>query len=141
MNGFLLDTVVVSELRKAGRADAAVLAWDTAHRGAPMFLSVITLLEIRQGMARVKNRDRAFGEALEHWYTAKLIPAFSDRILPVDRAVAETAADFDTTRTLPCYDALLAATARVHGLVMVTRNEADFQELGLNLVNPWKGAI
>ncbi len=135
--GLLLDTVVVSELRKGTAADPAVIAWQAGVATIPAYLSVITLLEIRQGLRQVQRRDPAFAARLEVWYTGRLLPRFRDHLLPVDQAVAEAAAELGSRRTLPAHDALIAATAQVHGLTLVTRNQADFADLGLPLVNPW----
>ncbi len=128
--GLLLDTVVVSELRRGSRADTAVVAWQASVAAIPAYLSVITLLEIRVGIRRVAVR-------LEAWYGERLLPSFGGRLLAGDRAVAEAAAGLATSRTLPPHDALIAATARVHGLTLVTRNIPDFADTGVPVVNPW----
>lgn len=135
--GLLLDTVVVSELRKGARADPAVVAWQRSVVTVPAWLSVITLLEIRSGLRSVQARDPAFAARLETWYREQLLPRFREHLLPVDRAIAEAAAEFTTTRTLPPHDALIAATAKVHGLTVATRNLADFADTGVAVVNPW----
>jgi hypothetical protein len=135
--GLLLDTVVVSELRKGARADPAVIAWQASVAAVPAYLSVITLLEIRCGLRRVAICDAALGARLETWYRDRLLPRFRDHLLEVDRAVAEAAAELTSGRTLPPHDALIAATARVHRLILVTRNVADFAETGVPVINPW----
>ncbi len=135
--GLLLDTVVVSELRRGTRAAPAVVAWQASVTAIPAYLSVITLLEIRLGIRNVAVRDPAFAARLEAWYGERLLPSFAGRLLAVDRAVAEAAAGLATSRTLPPHDALIAATARVHGLTLVTRNTPDFADTGVPVVNPW----
>ena len=136
-NGLLLDTVVISELRKGAGADPAVVAWQAGVVDLPTYLSVITLLEIRLGLRQVEKRDPAFAARLEAWYNDRLLPRFSNHLLSVDQAVVEAAAALGTGRTLPPHDALIAATAQVHGLTIVTRNMADFADLGIPVVNPW----
>lgn len=135
--GFLLDTVVISELRKGAKAEPAVIAWQASIADTPVYLSVVTLLEIRTGLRQVQNRDPGFAARLETWYKDRLLPRFRDRLLPVDRPIAEATAELGTGRTLPPHDALIAATAKVHGLTLVTRNVADFADTGVALVNPW----
>jgi toxin FitB len=135
--GLLLDTVVISELRKGARAEPAVIAWQAEAANVPAYLSVITLLEIRVGLRRAAVRDPDFATRLENWYRGRLLPRFRDHLLLVDQPVAEAVAELPTARTLPPYDALLAATARVHGLTLATRNVADFEGAGVSLVNPW----
>lgn len=138
---FLFDTVMVSELRKSHRANPAVIAWVEKHRASPAYLSVISLLEIRQGIARVRKSDSPFSAELDRWYHSKLVPAFRNRLLPVDEAVVEAMAELDPNRTLPRYDEFLAATAVAHRLTLVTRNVADFEGFGLEIVNPWETAL
>jgi hypothetical protein len=135
--GLLLDTVVVSELRKGARADPAVIAWQASVGAVPAYLSVITLLEIRCGLRRVAVRNPAFASRLETWYRERLLRCFRDHLLDVDRSVAEAAAELTAGRTLPPHDALIAATARVHRLILVTRNVTDFADTGVPVINPW----
>jgi hypothetical protein len=136
--GLLLDTVVVSELRKGARADPAVIAWQASVAAVPAYLSVITLIEIRCGLRRIAARDPSFATRLEAWYRERLLPRFHDHLLEVDRTVAEAAAGLTAGRTLPPHDALIAATARVHRLILVTRNAADFADTGVPVINPWE---
>jgi predicted nucleic acid-binding protein len=135
--GHLLDTVVVSELRKGDAADARVLKWRDSSAEVPVYLSAVTLLEIRKGIRGVARRDPAFSKALEAWYRDRLIPAFEGRVLPVDSAVAERAGDLAGTRSMSSEDALIAATALQHDLVVITRNTRDFLGLGVAVGNPW----
>lgn len=135
--GLLLDTVVISELRKGTRATPAVIAWQEKNSTSPTYLSVITLLEIRQGIRRVQLRDADFAQRLENWYHTRLIPRFRDTLLSVNQSIAESAAELSATETISPHDALIAATAQVHGLTLVTRNISDFSKTQIPLVNPW----
>jgi predicted nucleic acid-binding protein len=138
--GWLVDTNVVSELRKGARGNRMVLAWAERTPRVALFLSTLTLAEIRFGVSRVT--DPAFRAELEAWLRDGLLPWFADRVLPVDEAVLIRwrALAFEAKRDNYTYaqpDALLAATALVHELGVVTRNEADFERAGLRLLNPW----
>lgn len=137
---FVLDTHVVSELRKArtGLADARVTAWATAVAPARLFLSAISLLELETGVLRVERRDRTQGEVLRAWLDRQVLPAFAGRILPVDAAVALCCARLHVPDPRAERDALIAATALTHGMTVVTRNTADFLPLGVALLNPWE---
>lgn len=136
---YLLDTNVVSELRKvrAGKADRNVAAW--ASRVAPpaLFLSAITIQELEIGTLLVERRDPAQGEILRAWLDGHVLPAFAGRILPVDAAIARRSAALHVPDPRPIRDALIAATALIHGLTVVTRNESDFESTGAEVVNPW----
>ncbi len=105
--GLLLDTVVVSELRKGPRADPIVIAWQASVAAVPAYLSVISLLEIRVGLRRVARRDPTFAARLESWYRERLIPRFRGYLLHVDQAVAEAADELAAGRTLPAHDVLI----------------------------------
>lgn len=134
---FLLDTVTVSELRRTDdKMHPAVWAWQKNLRES--FLSVITLNELRYGMKKVEPRDPVFAAQLCAWYSQILARPQRFRILPVDRAIAELAADFRAAHDTPFEDSLIAATAKVHGLTLATRNTADFNPTGIDLVNPWE---
>ena len=137
---YLLDTNVVSELRKAktGRADANVVAWANSVAPARMFLSVITILECEQGVLLVERRDVAQGRSLRAWLDGAVLPAFADRILPIDTTVARRCAQLHVPDPHSERDTLIAATALVHGLTVVTRNEADFKASKVPLQNPWE---
>lgn len=134
---FLLDTVTVSELRRReDRMHPGVRKWQ-ADIG-DVCLSVVTLNEIRYGMRKVERRDPDFAVRLAAWYAHLIAQPQRFRILNVDRAVAEQAADFRAGHGIPFEDSLISATARVHGLTLATRNMTDFAATGIPLVNPWE---
>ncbi|HEX4309299.1 MAG TPA: type II toxin-antitoxin system VapC family toxin [Acidobacteriaceae bacterium] len=135
---FLLDTNVVSELRKADRADANVRYWAARLSPAALYLSAISILELEIGVLLVERRDRAQGKILRTWLEARVLPAFEDRILPIDTAVVRRCAPLHVPDPHTDRDALIAATALVHGLTVVTRNSSDFRRTGVKLVNPWE---
>ena len=136
---FLLDTNVVSELRKP-QADPQVVTWANSVVPASLYLSAITVLELETGILRIERRDPPQGGMLRHWLERHVKPAFSGRILSVDAVVATRCAQLHVPdRSNEC-DALIAATALVHGLTLVTRNVADFQFSGVHLINPWLAA-
>ena len=139
--GFLLDTVVVSELRKGPKGDSQFIAWRDNLVDAPVFTSVITVVEIRRGILQVAKRDPEFAVRLETWYNDYLLARFRHAILPVDAVVASKAAEIHAVRTYPDHDALIAVTAIVHGLTLATRNEADFDGSGVKVVNPWRAGV
>lgn len=134
---FLLDTNVISELRKTGKADKNVVAWAADQPTARLFLSAITVLELEMGVLLVERRDPAQGKALRHWLETNVIPAFQGRILPIDTTVARLCARLHVPDPRAERDALIAATALVHGLTMVTRNVVDFELTQVPLLNPW----
>ena len=135
----LLDTNVVSELRKAGtrRIDAKVGRWAAAADAGGFFISVITLMELETGVRLTERRDGKQGAVLRAWLDDKLQPGFAGRMLPVDEAVALRCAALHLPDPRPERDALIAATALVHGMTLVTRNLADFEPMGVPLFNPW----
>ena len=137
---FLLDTNVVSELRKAksGKANANVIAWAGSVNTGSLFISAITVLEIEMGIIQILMRDAAKGAVLRTWLNTHVLPAFANRILPVDTAVALACARLHVPDRRSERDALIAATAQVHGMAVVTRNIADFQAVGVQLINPWE---
>lgn len=136
---FLLDTNVVSELRKArsGKADANVTAWAGSVPYASLFISAITVLELEMGVLQVEHRDSAQGAILREWLDKHVVPAFHDRILPIDVAVAQRCARLHIPDPRAERDALIAATALIHGMTVVTRNIGDFHPTGVSLLNPW----
>jgi hypothetical protein len=136
---YLLDTNVVSELRKvkAGRADPRVKAWSERVDAASMSLSSITVLELELGALLMERRDRRQGAVLRSWLEKQILSAFAGRILVVDVPVARKAAALHVPNPRPNRDALIAATALVHGRTVVTRNVRDFESIGVSLLNPW----
>ena len=137
---YLLDTNVVSELRKAnfGRADSNVVAWARRVPAVSMFLPAIALLELELGVQLMERRDAAQGEMLRVWMNGSVLPAFEGRILPVDAEVALRCAGLHVPNPRPVRDALIAATALVHGMTVVTRNTVDFGSTGVELLDPWQ---
>lgn len=137
---YMLDTNVVSELRKAkaGKADAGVVAWATGVPAALMFLSAITLHELEHGVLLAEHRDPPAGELLRGWLDLYVRPTFAERVLPVDEDVAVRAASLHVPDPAPTHDALIGASALVHGMTLVTRNTPDFARFpGLTLLDPW----
>jgi toxin FitB len=138
---YLLDTNVISELRKAksGKADRNVVLWADSVSAPSLYLSVITILELETGVLLIEHRDPAQeGALLRSWLNAHVLPVFSDRILAVDTAVAQCCAKLHVPDPRPDRDAIIAATALVHGMTVVTRNADDFEPTGVELLNPWK---
>jgi toxin FitB len=134
---FLLDTNVISELRRPQRADSNVVAWAGSAPAATFFLSAISILEIERGTLQIARRDATQGAILRAWIDDQILPRFDGRILPVDTAVAQRCARLHVPDPRAERDALIAATAMVHGLTVVTRNIADFEPIGVALFNPW----
>lgn len=134
---YLLDTNVLSELRRRDRTDANVAAWIDAADPDSLFLSAITVLEVELGALSVARRDAAHGALLRQWIDTRVLPAFAGRILPVDVNVAQACARLHVPDPRAERDALIAATALVHRLTVVTRNVADFAPSGVAVVNPW----
>jgi predicted nucleic acid-binding protein len=139
VTGFLLDTNVVSELRKGRRANAHVRAWLESVDTESIFLSVLVTGEIRRGIEASRARDPDAAAALDRWLGA-LVRAYEGRILPVDAAVADAWGRIDAAGRLPAVDGLLAATARVHDLVLVTRNVRDVRRSGVAVLDPFEQA-
>lgn len=136
----VLDTNVVSEIRKIrqGRADINVAAWANEVDSATLFLSAITVLELELGVLRAERRDPDQGAVLRRWLEGQVLREFEDRILPVDTEVARRYATLHVPDPRGERDALIAATALVHGLAVATRNVADFRATGVAIVNPWE---
>jgi predicted nucleic acid-binding protein len=137
---FLLDTNVVSELRKAkaGKAHAAVRAWASRVSAGSLYVSAITLLELEMGVLQIERRDGAQGAVLRVWLDGHVLPAFAGRVLAVDAAVALQCARLHVPDMRSERDAMIAATAMVHRMTVVTRNVADFESSGVALLNPWQ---
>jgi toxin FitB len=137
---YLLDTNVISELRKGKRADANVTSWLAGVAEEEIFLSVLTIGEIRRGIERVRRRDPDSAAALDRWLNL-LSEAHGDRVVPIDREIAEEWGRMNAPDPLPVVDGLLAATARVLGLTLVTRNIADVKGTGVELLDPFAGGV
>jgi predicted nucleic acid-binding protein len=133
---YLLDTNVISELRKGERADENVRAWFSEVADEEIYLSVLTIGEIRRGIESVRRRDPDSAAALDSWL-ARLVEANRDRILPVDGAITDEWGRMNVPGPLPVVDGLLAATAKVTGLTFATRNVADVEGSGVELVDPF----
>lgn len=136
---FVLDTNVVSELRKvrSGKADPNVARWADSADADTLYLSAITVLELEIGVLQVERRDAAQGAILRDWLNNRVLPEFQDRIFSVDVAVAQRCAHLHVPDRSSERDALIAATALVHGMTVVTRNEYDFRATGVLVLNPW----
>ena len=137
---YLLDTNVISELRKAksNKADKAVVAWANSVSATRMFLSTITILELETGILLVERKDPTQGAILRSWLNSHVLPAFSERVLALDTAVAQRCAKLHVPDPRSDRDAIIAATALIHGLTVVTRNVSDFSATGVDILNPWK---
>jgi predicted nucleic acid-binding protein len=137
---FLIDTNVISELRKAGdgKADPNVTTWLSRTDASNFYLSAVTVMELELGVLLVIRRDPAQGDRLQEWMNTHVLPAFANRILPVDTLVALCCARLHVPDPRPERDALIAATALVHAMTVVTRNVADFAPTGVPLLNPWQ---
>ena len=133
---YLVDTNVLSELRKRRRADQSVLAWFQEREPEELYLSVLVIGELRRGAARIRRRDATAAESLDRWVT-QIGERFGDRILAVDHAVAERWGEITAHPTLPDVDGLLAATALVHDLVVVTRNVRHIAPTGARCLDPF----
>lgn len=136
-SGWLLDTNILSELRKGARANANVRAWFVEAEDALLFTSVLVVGEIRRGVESIRRRDLRGAQALEHWL-ARFTETFRGRVLDVDAAVADAWGRLNVPNPLPTVDGLLAATAMVHGLTLVTRNARDIARTGVDWFDPFK---
>jgi len=138
---YLLDTNVVSELRKIrlGRADAHVAAWADSWDATDLYVSVITIQELEIGVLLAERRDPSQGAIFRTWVHGHVLPAFAGRILDVDTAVALRSARHHVPPPHSVRDGLIAATALVHGMIVVTRNVTDFESTGVKTYNPWMG--
>ncbi|MBS9432064.1 VapC toxin family PIN domain ribonuclease [Photorhabdus luminescens] len=136
---YILDTNIVSELRKVrtGKANAGVAAWAESVDATELFLSAITIMELETGILQIERRDITQGALLRSWFNHHVIPEFTGRILPVDTAVAQRCARLHVPDPCSERDALIAATALVHGMTVITRNVIDFELTGVPILNPW----
>jgi len=136
---FILDTNVVSELRKIrlGKADKNVAKWADSVSTADLYLSAITIQELEIGVLLVERRDSIQGAMLRSWLNSHVLPAFANRILAIDTVVARRSAQLHVPNPQPIRDGLIAATALVHGMTVITRNVDDFKSTGVQILNPW----
>ncbi len=134
---FLLDTNVISELRVVAKAHPKVVAWASTALADTLYLSAITVFELEVGVVRLERKDARGGALLRGWLENKILVQFAGRILPFELLVARACAPLHVPRTRPYADALIAATALVHGMTVVTRNVADFKIPGVRVLNPW----
>jgi predicted nucleic acid-binding protein len=135
---FLLDTNVVSELRRPRRTNANVAKWADSVSPSDLFLSSISILELETGALLLARRDGGQGGLIRQWIEERVLTAFAERILAVDTVVARRCALLHVPDPKPYRDALIAATALVHRLIVVTRNQADFEPMGVAVLNPWE---
>jgi toxin FitB len=134
---FIIDTNVVSELRRPEKADQKVAEWAATVPLTSIFLSVITILELELGVLSIERKDKAQGLILRSWIDDQILPRFEGRIIPVDIAIAQRCAKLHVPDPRAERDALIAATALVHGMTVVTRNSRDFELTGVQILNPW----
>lgn len=137
---YVLDTNVLSELRKvrSGKANANVTAWAEGVDAADLFVSAITIMELELGVLSIERKDTTQGGKLRTWLEQHVLPEFSERTLSIDTVVAQCCARLHVPDKRGERDALIAATALVHGMAVVTRNVADFKPTGVTIINPWE---
>lgn len=134
---YLFDTNIVSELRRQERANVAVWDWSLTIPMEDVFISSISLLELERGVLKAEVREAGSGRALRSWMNAQVLPTYGTRVLPVTAEVALRAASLIQSPTIELADQLIAATAMVHGLTLVTRNTRHFTHTGVSLLNPF----
>src|SRR2546421_12785762 len=135
---YLLDTNVVSELRRAKKAHPSVRMWAHTLPAVSLYVSAITILELEIGILLLERRDRKQGGILRAWMDGHVLPTFAGRMLAIDTAVAQRGAALHVPNPRSDRDALIAATAFVHGMTVVTRNVGHFQPMGIAVVHPWQ---
>jgi toxin FitB len=135
---FILDTNVVSELRKGTKAHRTVRTWAQALPAASLYLSAISILELEIGILLVERREQKQGVVLRAWMDNHVLPTFAGRILAIDTAVAQRCAALQVPNPPSDRDAIVAATALVHGMTVATRNVKHFQPTGVAIVDPWQ---
>lgn len=133
---WLVDTHVLSELRKGERAAAGIRSWFDAANEDQLFTSVLVVGELRRGIESIRRRDEPAAAALDTWLS-RLVESFTERVLAVDAAVADRWARLNVPDPVPTVDGLLAATAIVHDLTLVTRNTRDVARTGVRVLDPW----
>lgn len=133
---YLIDTNIISEIRKGTRCDSRVSAWYASIKDDELFLSTLVLGEIRKGVELARTRDPEKAAALETWLRQVEI-AFGTRVLPIDNAISNQWGRMSAIRPIPVIDGLMAATAAVYGLTLVTRNDRDVAGLGTSVLNPF----
>jgi predicted nucleic acid-binding protein len=136
---YLLDTNVISEFRKSadGRINKSVKRWADEIPPDLMFISAISVLELEIGVLQIERRDKKQGLILRKWLNKNVLPAFLDRVLPVDLAVAQRCASLHVPNPKSERDAMIAATAIEHRMTIVTRNVSDFIQSGVKIFDPW----
>jgi toxin FitB len=137
---YLIDTNIISEARKGTRCDINVAAWYASVDDADIYVSVLVLGEIRRGIERARSNDPRRAQSLETWLLT-VQSSFSDRLLPVDQLVADEWGRMSAKRSVPSIDGLLAATAKVHGMTLTTRNLSNVADLGAAVLNPFERRI
>ena len=137
---FILDTNVVSELRKvgSGKANPRVTKWADSVDAGQLYLSVMTIQELEIGVALAERRDAVQGAMLRAWLRNHVLPSFDGRVLPIDTTVAQRSAGLHVPNPRPIRGGLIAATALIHGMTVVTRNIVDFESTGVRTLNPWR---
>ena len=134
---YLIDTNIISEVRKGERCDPNVSSWYASIDDQGLYLSVLVIGEIRKGIEIVRARDPSRAQVIEKWL-ATVIAAFGDRILPIDEPIAEEWGRMNAKRSVPTIDGLLAATAIIHNMILVTRNTSDVDDLGAQVLDPFQ---
>jgi predicted nucleic acid-binding protein len=137
---FLVDTNVLAALRRPNHAPSAVAAWAAGVPVAELYLSVMSIYELDLGVRRIERRDSRQGEVLRAWFTRRVLGNFRNRILSIDDAVAARCAELQVLHPRPERDSFIAATALVHRLTVVTRNERDYAGTGVKILNPWESS-
>ena len=137
---YILDTNVISELRKGKKAERSVRMWAQALPAANLYLSVVSVLELEIGILLVERRDQTQGTVLRAWMDGHVLRAFSGRILSIDTVVAQRCAVLHVPNPCSDRDALIAATAFIHGMTVVTRNVSHFHPTGVAVVDPWQSS-
>lgn len=134
---YLLDTNVISETRKLHRAHPSIRRWERSVDARDMYLSVVTIFETEMGILQLEGKDKRQAQILRSWLHTRILPAFADRILPMDASLALVGARFHIPGRCSLRVSFIAATALFHGMTLVTRHVADFVPTGVPVLNPW----